>query len=85
MQTEDTKKIDREIPQQGDALLSIEVGRDGIQRVFIYCEADELDKPTESHRLLARVMPQLALLNEAIRQVERAGRGRAGQGSARRG
>ena len=68
MQVENIK-IDsvEEIPSD-DSIL-VEIGRHGITRVFIVSEEGNVDTPTAAHRLLADVMPQLTLLDDALRSA----------------
>jgi len=54
-------------PEQGTTLISVEIGRQGILRVFIITDADGVDEQADAHRLLAAVMPQLMLLDDALR------------------
>jgi hypothetical protein len=56
-----------EVPEVGNALISVEVGRQGILRVYIISDADDVDGQTDAHRLLARVMAQLMLLDDALK------------------
>jgi len=54
-------------PEEGTALVSVEIGRQGILRVFIITDADGVDEQADAHRLLAQVMPQLMLLDDALK------------------
>jgi hypothetical protein len=54
-------------PEEGAALVSVEIGRQGILRVYVISDADGVDEQADAHRLLAQVMPQLMLLDDALR------------------
>jgi hypothetical protein len=54
-------------PEEGTALISIEIGRQGILRVYVITDADGMDEQADAHRLLAQVIPQLMLLGDALR------------------
>ena len=54
-------------PEEGTALISVEIGRQGILRVYVISDADGVDEQADAHRLLAQVMPQLMLLDDALR------------------
>jgi hypothetical protein len=54
-------------PEEGTALISVEIGRQGIQRVYVISDANGVDEQADAHRLLAQVMPQLMLLDDALR------------------
>jgi hypothetical protein len=59
-----------EVPDVGNALISVEIGRQGILRVYVISDADGVDEQADAHRLLAEVMPQLMLLDDALRSEE---------------
>ena len=48
-----------------EALLSLEISERGIRRVCIY--ADDADEQSAAHLLLAKVAPQLMLLQAALK------------------
>jgi hypothetical protein len=52
-----------------DDSILVEIGRHGILRVFIVNDEGNVDTPTEAHRLLADVMPQLLLLDSALKSA----------------
>jgi hypothetical protein len=54
-------------PEVGTVLISVEIGRQGIQRVYVISDANGVDEQADAHRLLAQVMPQLMLLDDALR------------------
>ena len=56
-----------ETPEAGTALISVEIGRQGILRVYVISDADGVDEQADAHRLLAQVMFQLMLLDDALR------------------
>lgn len=59
-----------ESPEVGTALIPVDIGRQGVQRVYIISNADGVDEQTDAHRLLAQVMPQLMLLDDALKSSE---------------
>jgi len=74
MLTKDVKNGESGISAEGNPLLSIEIGADGIQRVLIFHDdGDGIDEQTEAHLLLAKIMSQMMLLDDAVKttsQVE---------------
>ena len=63
-------KIDPEAPEAletADDCKLVEVGPHGVSRVFIVAVEDDIDAPAAAHRLLARLMAQLSLLNDAAK------------------
>jgi hypothetical protein len=71
MQIENKATRTFEAPASGEALISIEIGASGILRVYIISEKDGADEQAEAHRLLATVMPQLCILDDALRSPAR--------------
>jgi hypothetical protein len=72
MHTKNVKKGESGIPA-GDPppLLAIEIGTGGIQQVLIYHDGDAIEEQTEAHLLLAKIMAQLVLLDDAVRTAVR--------------
>jgi len=70
-------KIDQNDPEAEEVLsadsILVEIGRHGISRVFIVSDEGNVDTPTDAHRLLADVMPQLVLLDAALKTASQAG------------
>jgi hypothetical protein len=52
-----------------DDSILVEIGLHGILRVFIVNDEGDIDTPIEAHRLLADVMPQLLLLDSALKSA----------------
>jgi hypothetical protein len=69
MQIENSATRTFQAPASGEALISVEIGPSGILRVYIISEEDGADEQAEAHRLLATVMPQLCLLDDALRRT----------------
>lgn len=67
MEIKNAESTPLEVPEVGSALISVEIGRDGILRVYVISDADRVDEQADAHRLLAQVMPQLMLLDDALR------------------
>jgi len=67
MEIKNTKLETFETPEAGTALISVEIGRQGILRVYVISDADGVDEQADAHRLLAQVMFQLMLLDDALR------------------
>ena len=73
MLTKDVKNSESEILEADDPLLSIDIGRDGIQEVRIFhADGDRIDEQTEAHLLLARIMSQMMLLDDAVKTASQA-------------
>jgi hypothetical protein len=73
MLTKNVKNSESGILEAGIPLLSIEIGAEGIQRVLIfYADGDGIDEQTEAHLLLARIMPQMTLLDDAVKTASQA-------------
>jgi hypothetical protein len=73
MLTKDVKNGESGILAEGTPLLSIEIGAEGIQRVLIFhANGDGIDEQTEAHLLLARIMPQMTLLDDAVKTASQA-------------
>ena len=73
MITKDVKNGESEFLEAGNPLLSIEIGAEGIQRVLIFhANGDGIDEQTEAHLLLARIMPQMTLLDDAVKTASQA-------------
>jgi hypothetical protein len=73
MLTKDVKNGESGILAEGNPLLSIEIGADGIQRVLIFhANGDGIDEQTEAHLLLARIMSQMMLLDDAVKTTSQA-------------
>jgi hypothetical protein len=66
----DTKVIKRKsgIPES-EPLLSVDIGRGGIQQVLIYHHGEGIDEQTEAHLLLAAITSQLVLLDDAVKSA----------------
>lgn len=62
MKTENIKAAD------AAAEISIEISSAGVRRVLITTDPGDADGQTQAHLLLARVTPQLLLLDEALRK-----------------
>ncbi len=69
MLTKNVKSGER-VLEAGNPLLSIEIGAEGIQRVLIFhADGDGIDEQTEAHLLLAQIMAQLMLLDDAVKSA----------------
>jgi hypothetical protein len=55
--------------ETNDDSILVEIGRHGILRVFVVNDEGNVDTPTDAHRLLADVMPQLLLLDAALKSA----------------
>jgi hypothetical protein len=72
MLTKSVKNGESGILEEGDPLLSIEIGAEGIQRVLIFhAGGDVIDEQTAAHLMLAEIMPQLMLLDGAAKTARR--------------
>ena len=68
MDTKIVKTGESGVASEPQPLLAVEIGLEGIQRVLIYHSGKgAIDEQTEAHLLLARVMAQLMLLDDALR------------------
>jgi hypothetical protein len=68
MLTKDVRNSESEILEAVAPLLSVEIGRGGIERVLIFrAGGDGIDEQTEAHLLLAKIMSQLVLLDDAVK------------------
>jgi len=67
MEIKNTESETFETPEAGTALISVEIGRQGILCVYVISDADGVDEQADAHRLLAQVMFQLMLLDDALR------------------
>jgi len=62
-----THKEEDRLNAQPEALLSLEISERGIRRISIYADPDDVDQQACAHELLARVAPQITLLNAALK------------------
>jgi hypothetical protein len=73
MSVENVEKIETGAfqPSESDVLFSIEVGAGGILRILIYSDGTgvAIDQQSAAHHLLAETMPQLMLLDSALKSV----------------
>jgi len=55
------------VDSEPKALLALELTERGIHRVVIYADDGDVDEQAAAHALLARVAPQVTLLNAALK------------------
>jgi hypothetical protein len=59
----------KNLKNEPEALLSLEISERGIRRISIYADDDNLDQQTAAYALLAKVTPQLTLLQAALKAI----------------